>query len=68
MATCLYSFFLVVGGCVTVTLVLEGNNFVLAGKSMVLNGEDAYTVCLARTFCPLHFLIFFLAVNYPISD
>jgi sterol 14-demethylase len=56
--------FILFGRRVTVTLGPGGNNFVLGGKSTVLNAEDAYTVCLTRTFCPLHFFIFILAFNY----
>lgn len=36
--------FILFGRRVTVALGAKGNNFVLGGKSTVLNAEDAYTV------------------------
>ena len=41
--------FILLGRRVTVALGPKGNNFVLGGKSTVLNAEDAYTVTLHRS-------------------
>ena len=40
--------FVLLGRKVTVCLGPKGNNFVLGGKSTVLNAEDAYTVRVSR--------------------
>jgi hypothetical protein len=44
--------FLLFGRRIAVALGPKGNNFVLGGKSTVLNAEDAYTVHFSQRVCP----------------
>lgn len=42
--------FILFGRRVTVALGSKGNNFILGGKSIVFNAEDAYTVSFPQPF------------------
>ena len=43
--------FILLGRRITVALGPKGNNFVLGGKSVVFNAEDAYAVSLPSSHC-----------------